>query len=200
MPDAGLTDGVTEYDSAFHDTYVRQQVVTQCTSSTRPTGVEGRIIAETDTDRMYIYSGSAWVLLGWYSATGRAWVSLTDSAQSIGTGSAADITWGTEVADPDGWTSGGSATLTVPTGFDGLYIVSYSGTWASGSLGTSPGVFLFHNGVNIAGANGVTFGQVHSVNTTLALAATDTLKVQAYQNSGGSVNISSTLRIVRLGR
>lgn len=199
MPDTGLTDGVSELDSATWDTYVRQQVVTQCTSSTRPTGVEGRIIYETDTDRIYVYV-SAWVLIGWGTSTARPWVSLTDAAQSIGTGSATDITWGTEVADPDGWTSGGSATLTVPTGFDGLYVVSYSGSWASASLGTSPGVFIFHNGGNIAGANGVTFGQVHSVNTVLALAATDTLKVQAYQNSGGSVNITSTLRVVRLGR
>lgn len=181
-------------------TSMSEQIVWTCTSSTRPTGVEGRVIYETDTDRLWVYSGSAWVLIGWATSAGRAWVSLTDAAQSIATASATDITWGTEVADPDGWTSGGSATLTVPSGFDGLYIVSYSGTWASGTLGTTPGVFILHNGTNIAGANGPTFGQIHSVNTTVALAAGDTLKIQAYQNSGGSVNITSTLRVVYLGR
>jgi len=184
--------------SAYWDE-VRKKVVVPCLSSARPTGVEGRIIYETDTDRLYVYV-SAWVLIGWGTATARPWVSLTDAAQSIATATATDITWGTEVADPDGWTSGGSATLTVPTGFDGIYTVSYSGSWSSGTLGTTPGVFIFHNGVNIAGANGPTFGQIHSVSNTLALAATDTLKVQAYQNSGGSVNITSTLRVVRLGR
>ena len=179
---------------------VRNKVVVPRLSSARPTGVEGRIIYETNTDRLYVYSGSAWVLIGWGTSTARPWVSLTDAAQSIATASATDITWGTEVADPDGWTSGGSATLTVPTGFDGLYLVSYSGTWASGTLGTTPGVFLFVNGVNSAGANGPTFGQVHTVTHLVALAATNTLKVQAYQNSGGSVNITSTLTLVRLGR
>lgn len=199
MPDAGLTDGVTEYDSAFHDTYVRQQVVTQCTSSTRPTGVEGRIIYETDTDRYYVYVAS-WVLIGWGTAAARPWVSLTDAAQSIGTASATDITWDTEVADPDGWTSGGSATLTVPTGFDGLYVLSYTATWASSSLGTTPGVFLLVNGVNVGSAVGLTFGGTHTMTKLLALAATNTIKVQAYQNSGGSINVSSTLVLARLGR
>jgi hypothetical protein len=181
-------------------TAVSEQIVWTCTSSTRPTGVEGRTINETDTDRRYVYDGSAWVLNGWNTAAARPWVSLSDSAQSITTASATDITWGTEVADPDGWTSGGSATLTVPTGFDGLYIVTGTAAWASGTLGTTPGAFILHNGTNIAGANGPTFGQTHTVTTVLALAATDTLKMQVYQNSGGSVNVSSTFRVVRLGR
>lgn len=199
MPDTGLTDGVSELDSATWDTYVRQQVVTQCTSSTRPTGVGGRIIYETDTDRIYVYV-AAWVLIGWGTSTARPWVSLTDATQSIGTASATDITWGTEVADPDGWTSGGSATLTVPTGFDGLYVLSYTATWATSSLGTTPGVFLLVNGVNVGSAVGLTFGGTHTMTKLLALAATNTIKVQAYQNSGGSINVSSTLVLARLGR
>jgi len=180
-------------------TSMAEQLVWTCASSTRPTGIEGRIIAETDTDRLMVYNGSAWVPKGWWSATGRVWVSLSDSAQSITTATATDITWGTEVADPDGWTSGGSATLTVPTGFGGLYLITSTATWASGTLGTTPGVFILHNGTNVAGANGPTFGQTHTVTTAIALAATDTIKVQVYQNSGGSVNVSSVLRIVWLG-
>ena len=35
-----------------------------CTSSTRPTApYEGQMIYETDTDNMYVWSGTAWVLL-----------------------------------------------------------------------------------------------------------------------------------------
>jgi len=185
--------------SAYWDE-VRKKVVVPCLSSARPTGVEGRIIYETDTDRIYVYDGSAWVLIGWGTATARPWVSLTDAAQSIATATATDITWGTEVADPDGWHSGGSATLTTPTGFDGPHLVTASVGWASATLGTTPGVFLIVNGVNVAAANGPTFGQVHTVSALVALAATDTLKVQAYQNSGGSVNATSTLTLVRLGR
>lgn len=62
MPDAGLTDGVTEYDAAFHDTYVRQQVVTQCTSSTRPTNIDGRIITQ-DTGEVLLGDGTNWIVL-----------------------------------------------------------------------------------------------------------------------------------------
>lgn len=59
MPDAGIADGST-VTSSFIDTYWRQQVVTTCTSATRPSAVEGRCIFETDTDLMLIYTGSAW--------------------------------------------------------------------------------------------------------------------------------------------
>lgn len=59
MPDSGITDGTT-FTSSFWDTYARQQVVTQCTSGARPTGVEGRLISETDTDRIMWYTGAAW--------------------------------------------------------------------------------------------------------------------------------------------
>jgi hypothetical protein len=58
-------------------------------------------------------------------------VVLTDAAQSIANATASDVTWGTEVTDPRGWTSGGSATLTCPTGDEGAYSVSFVGGWAT---------------------------------------------------------------------
>jgi hypothetical protein len=43
---------------------VRDQVVTQCTSATRPASpVEGQCIFETDTGRLLYYSGAAWVII-----------------------------------------------------------------------------------------------------------------------------------------
>lgn len=80
MPDAALTDNVSYYTATFHDTYVRQQVVTTCTSGTRPTGVEGRCIFETDTNLLLTYDGSSWVQMG---ATG-AWVSWTPTVTQSG--------------------------------------------------------------------------------------------------------------------
>lgn len=71
MPDAGLTDGVTEYDAAFHDTYVRQQVVAQVTSSTRPTNILGRLIAQ-DTGEVLLGTGS-----------GNNWIVMAEPAQSF---------------------------------------------------------------------------------------------------------------------
>ena len=198
MPDSGITDG-SVYTSSFHDTYVRQQVVTQCTSATRPTGVEGRLIYETDTDRMWVYSGSAWVFQNYFSTAGRPGVILTDAAQTISSGSTADILWGTEVSDVDGWTSGGSATLTVPTGWDGRYVISYQGAWQTAATGNT-GASILINGAN-ASANS-TDPSFSIINNTFvrALAATDTIKVSVIHNTGANRDIVSRLEITWLGR
>jgi hypothetical protein len=42
---------------------VRTKVVVPCLSSGRPTGVEGRLIYETDTDRLLAYDGTNWYIL-----------------------------------------------------------------------------------------------------------------------------------------
>src|SRR6056297_246212 len=60
MPDANLADN-SVLTSAFYNTYIREQVVVTCTSSTRPTAVEGRLIYETDTNLIRVYDGSSWV-------------------------------------------------------------------------------------------------------------------------------------------
>lgn len=60
MPDFALADGDI-LTSTIYTTGVRQQVVSTCTSATRPTAVEGRVVYETDTDLLLVYSGSAWV-------------------------------------------------------------------------------------------------------------------------------------------
>jgi len=54
------------------NTQYRDQVVSTVTSATRPSGTEGQIIYETDTDLCYIYNGG-WVRFG---ASG-AWTSYT---------------------------------------------------------------------------------------------------------------------------
>lgn len=176
---------------------------TICTSTTRPTGADiwpGKEIFETNTTRSWIYTGSAWVLTSWATSTGRPGVILTDTAQSIPNGTATDVTWSTEVADVDGWTSGASATLTVPTGWGALYSVSYTGAYA-----TSPGspmavAAMINGGVTYAASS--TFGASWGAPTlsfTRALAATDTVKIQVVQSSGGAVNLTSRLEIIWLG-
>lgn len=72
MPDTALPD-TTVVTESFWTPNVRQQVVTQATSVTRPTGVEGRLIFEADTDRYMFYDGSGWVEV--YRAG--AWASWT---------------------------------------------------------------------------------------------------------------------------
>lgn len=114
MPDSGISDG-SVYTSAFHDSYVRQQVIAQVTSSTRPTGVEGRVIYETDTNKLMIYNGSSWMVLRDEAG------SYTPTLSSIAVG------------------TGGSATNTAEYGFSGGVLV-VNGTIQFGTSGaTYPG-------------------------------------------------------------
>lgn len=65
MPNTGLTDGVTVLNSSLWDTMVREQVTVTCTSGTRPTNVEGRLIYETDTNTILLGTGSGtnWIVM-----------------------------------------------------------------------------------------------------------------------------------------
>lgn len=63
MPLYTFVDNAVPTSSQWNSN-VRDQVVTQCTSGTRPgTPVEGQYIYETDTDRTLVYSGSAWIIM-----------------------------------------------------------------------------------------------------------------------------------------
>lgn len=119
MPDSGIADG-TAYTSAFHDPYVRQQVVTQCTSGTRPTGVEGRMIAETDTNLFQVYAGAAWVPFGGWGAWATYTPTLTNATGATVSGAYTqlgktghfriNVTAGTA-------TAAGTFTATLPAGW-----------------------------------------------------------------------------------
>lgn len=63
MPVNTVADGDV-LTASFVNTNYRDQVVSTVTSGTRPAGTEGQIIYETDTDKLYIYSGSGWVRFG----------------------------------------------------------------------------------------------------------------------------------------
>lgn len=83
MPDSNLADGDV-LTSSFYNTYVREQVVVTCTSATRPSGVEGRLIYETDTNKLMIYNGS-WTVVasaGWTNYT-PAWTNLTPGNATV---------------------------------------------------------------------------------------------------------------------
>lgn len=137
-----------------------------------------------------LYDGTAWR----YLSPGQARVILTDAAQSITNVTPTDVTWGTEVSDPDGWTSGGIATLTVPTGQGGPYHVCFSGLWA-GPAGTLNGSACLLNGVATYSQQDGGLWNVAGFTFLRTLVAGDTLKFQVYQNSGGALNIVSRLEI-----
>jgi hypothetical protein len=152
----------------------------------------------TAMPRIYTWDGAAWVFTGWWAPAGRPGVTLTDAAQTIATATATDVTWGTEVRDFDGWTSGGSATLTVPTGWGGQYMVTFSVAWSAGT-GAGPAVWAVINGTPAYAENGPTSVAMHTVSFTRTLAAADTLLFRVFQNSGGNADAVSRLEIVWVG-
>lgn len=123
-------------------------------------------------------------------------VILTDAAQACTSGVMTDVTWGTEVSDVDGWTSGGIATLTVPTGLGGRYIITYTGGWLSGGASTYE-VYIYVNGVITASYLGTT-ASYPTITFVRTLAATNTIKVAGRQSTGGSINLDSRLEVAWL--
>lgn len=120
MPDSGIADG-SSFTSSFFDTYVRQQVVVQCTSGARPTSIEGRLIYETDTDRLLMYDGTGWIIMS------EPWQSYTPTlSQGASTNIAKTTTiseymrrggnclWRFRITATASGTAGSSLTLTVP--------------------------------------------------------------------------------------
>ena len=89
---AGNGTGASPWNLTLDDEWagaVVEQIVTPCTSATRPAGVEGRLIFETDTDDLLVYDGAAWVPIA--SSGGVAsWtptLTATTTNPTLGTGS-----------------------------------------------------------------------------------------------------------------
>lgn len=199
MPDAGLADG-SVLTSANYDTYLREQVVTTCLSGGRPTGKEGRIITETDTDRIVCYDGSSWVRIGGYSSTGRTGCTLARIAsQTINTGTWTAVSFDTETSDTDGFIAVTSDTITVPTGLGGIYIMTGSVGW-SGTPGTNSAIEFYINGgtswrfpIGAGSQNTLT-----ACTLTLALSAADTVQFRVYQDGAATRTITSNLSLYRI--
>lgn len=198
MPDLGISDG-SVYTSSFHDTYVRQQVVAQVTSGTRPTGVEGRLITESDSDRLLAYSGSAWVRVGNYSSSGRTGFSLARAAsQSIPGGATTftAISWDTEFTDTDAFIAVTADTIQIPTGLGGVYAITGTIGWAS-APGTNSSVEVYN--VTTAGIWRQAIGGASQMTScafsvVIAVAAADQLQVRVSHGGGSAVNVTATIQ------
>lgn len=116
MPDSGVSDG-NVITSSYIDTYLRQQVVAQGLSSSRPTGVEGRLLAETDTNDVVAYDGSAWIPI----ANWGAWKTYTPTITASTT-------------SPTGWTTSGRYVQLGKTIIGTASFTYGAGTAASGTL------------------------------------------------------------------
>lgn len=204
MPDTGVADN-TVLTSAIWDSASRQQVVTQTTDASPPTAVDARLYATTDTDRLMGYVGSTAIRLLPMSSTGRTFALLSRAAnQSIpsGTGTFTAISWDTETSDADGFvvahaTTG--TTLTVPTNLGGIYAMTATVTWAS-SPGANSSIEFYVNGATVIrdaiGAG--TQMTSSSTSCTYPLNDAQTLQVRVSQGSGGAINVTASLVLVRI--
>jgi hypothetical protein len=165
------------------------------------TPAEGARAYTVDQGRDWIRVAGGWQSINNYLSNGRTGVILIDSPQTFNTGVAADITWtAAEIQDVDNWATVGVATLTVPAGRTGRYLISYSGAWTGGAPGAAPSVVLLDNGVQVADVpvSPGTFLYAHQLTILRTLAGGDTLKLSAYQNGAGNRDLTSRLEITML--
>lgn len=201
MPDAGLADG-SVLTSANYDTYLREQVVATGLSTARPTGREGRLIANTDTDRIECYDGTNWIRIGNYSSAGRSGVQLARFAtQSIptATGTFTAISWDVETTDTDGYIIAPSDTITIPTGLGGLYAISAVISWAS-SPGTNSSIEAWVNATTAwrhpigAGTQMTTC----AMSVIVPVAAAQTVQIRLSHGAAAAINVTGNLEMWRL--
>lgn len=169
-----------------------------CTSSTRPSApFEGMRIIETDTDTALVYSGSAWVRVANYSSTGRVGCSVSRSTtQNATTGSLTTVTWTVEDFDPLGFIAVPSSTITIPSGYGGLYIASIdlvSGTATSWEFVE----FITTARTYDHAMSGAATGNP-SATMLMPMAAGDTLQIKVRQSSGSTVTMTPVMHFYRI--
>lgn len=104
-----------------------------CTSSTRPASpFEGQTIYETDTDIEYRWTGSLWLPI---SPAPSVRIKAGAAQSGIGSGSWVKMTFPTAtVVNPYNFTVS-SGTVTIPSGYGGMYAVQSQVQWDSNASG-----------------------------------------------------------------
>lgn len=184
--------------AASLDNLMSQSII-RCTAATRPSSPsEGWVIYETDTNRFYAYSGTSWVRQpGWgTSAAGaRTGVKLRRAAtQTIANVSGVEISWDTEDYDSDAFIGVTSTTVTIPTGLAGIYAVTAGVLWADDPTETGGAESQLHMGgrfwrYSTTALNPLATRQF--VTAIDVLAEADTITYEAYQNTGGNLNVTT---------
>lgn len=161
-------------------------------AATRPASpYEGQMVYQKDTDRVYVWSGAAWVYL--YGNTPYCKVNRTATSAMA---SNVVVTWDTEEFDNDGMFSPSSDTVTIKTA--GIYSI-----FVYVPLGgiTTPAVpnFLV-NGNEVMAMESYVAGSGRTlINFTYRFAVNDTLKFRVYM-PGGAANWQSTfMNVVWIG-
>lgn len=123
--------------------------------------------------------------------------------QSINTATQTAISWDTEDQDPNGFIAVTATTVTIPTGLDGLYAISFVAVGAS-----VPANRFTVRITPTSGITGmpVTFQAVGAgtedrlvVAPTIPLLAADTFVCQVFHTNGSAINFTAWLACYRMG-
>lgn len=187
----------TPISTTDHNTYVRDQVVTQFASAAARSSavtapVEGMVCYLADNNRLEVYTGAAWVPLRVASRAPMCLASRSTTQSIANNGSTEYLSFDTEVVDTDSMFAATSTTITIQTA--GIYLVAGSATIALNATGIRA-LYLEINGAVVSEFDASGSGSVNFTPGTLSvvksLAASDTVKLRAYQNSGGALNASA---------
>jgi len=189
-----FTDGVALPASDLN-TYLMKQAVIVCTSGTRPSSpIEGMVIFETDTDRVYAYSGTAWIYLCGGTQPLYSCRAYRSTALDIAAGvSTTLILCNTESWDYNSNFDTATGRYTVPV--TGLYHVNgeicYNGNnnpdevqvgiYVNATIRTAGGRLVTRSGTG-------TDDWALTVSDIVAVSATDVIDLRADHLQGGNVN------------
>lgn len=210
------TAGTSELLASDWNTYVRDNFDSikfghvVCTSSTRPTGIaEGTMIYETDTQKVFVYSGSAWVELhDLDNAGGVSDKALLSTLSHTESKSVNDQAWygGPLTPTANTWVSSTglmttkSVTITVPTGKKWLcsflvqarlWLLSapvynvWVGVDVSGATTISPDALPQANHARLAASSVYDTGEVNAAGQFTLNAGSNTITYVVKRDAGG---------------
>lgn len=132
------------------------------------------------------------LLFGGANVTGNPMLAATTAAgQSIPTGVATIVVFGTVELDSDAAYNSGTGRFTVPAGKGGDYEIAAQITW-SASPGPNPIIAVYKNAVVIRDAvASVAALVVQPISCIVRLAAGDVLDIRVNQGSGGAVTLQA---------
>lgn len=159
----------------------------------------GALCVTTADGRLWRSTGAVWVFAGNTTTAGRPGFDLRRAAAlAVANGATVTIAWDTKTADPDGWAPT-LPTITCPAAWAGAYQFSCFLQW-SATFSSMAYLRLNVGGLAFVASPGGAFGTA-AISVRADVAAAEAISLDAFQNSGGSINISNArLSATWLGR
>lgn len=117
------------------------------------------------------------------------------AGQAVSSGAVTSISFDTETTDTDGFFAPTSPTVTIPTGFGGRYLITFTCHWTGAPTTRTFTRAEIGGRVYNQASNGSETDQMMTV--SMRLAAAQTLQFGVFQQSGATMGATATLEIQR---